>query len=342
MGLIREQDSLQSFDITLGYDTSVVRPTDGLIVGTLSDQMRFGDLSPSFNFSIPGEMRVGAFTITRNVNGDLPLFAVAGSWLGTCGETGSFIFPWPHDFNPEFKKSVSITVSDTIRSIVNARVDPTQGPTAEFDTVDMVTDSTATLQIETTQHRLRGSFVQDVIRVTPSEHLKIDTINAPAATELTIDDKRTTAVIKRLVESDSTFVYSITIRRTIIDSMHAVLSVEAALDDSCGCVKPGKQDSIVIKGSGELTSVESQDQNQTVLHEGPGIEAYVSNDVVYLQNLHGQPTVVTIHTLVGLLIGTIQLDPYASAEYPITTWSRGMYIVTATSPKQTTTKKITK
>ena len=78
IGEVYASDSLQSFDITIGYDTSRFRPTDGLSIGTLSEQMKFGDISPFFNFRVPGEMRVGAFTITRNVAGDKPLFADLG------------------------------------------------------------------------------------------------------------------------------------------------------------------------------------------------------------------------------------------------------------------------
>ncbi len=86
IGEVYSSDSLQSFDITIGYDTSLIRPTDGLSQGTLSSQMIFSDVSPFFNFRIPGELRVGAFTVNRNVKGNEPLFAVAGDFLGACDD----------------------------------------------------------------------------------------------------------------------------------------------------------------------------------------------------------------------------------------------------------------
>lgn len=342
MGQIREQDSLQSFDITLGYDTSVVRPTDGLIVGTLSDQMRFGDLSPSFNFSIPGELRVGAFTITRNVNGDLPLFAVAGTWLGSCGEDESFVFPWPHDFNPEFKKTVSIAISDTIRSIVVARMDQTQGPTSILDTVEMNTDSTASILIATSQHRLRGTRVRELIQLPSSSPLRIETVMATGARSISIDDERMSAEIERTVESDSIYNYSVNVRRVMIDSLESVIHVSTALDDSCGCVKPGKTDSIVIVGVGLPTTVPSQPETNTVLHEGAVMNSFVDNNELVIQSLHGQPLAVSVSTVMGIAVYTHTLAPYEHTKLPLQSWSTGMYIVHARAPQISVTKKITK
>ena len=55
LGSIRFADSLESFDITIGYDRNVLRPTDVLKEGTLSGQMSNG---PTMNIVVPGEMRI--------------------------------------------------------------------------------------------------------------------------------------------------------------------------------------------------------------------------------------------------------------------------------------------
>ena len=343
MGQIREQDSLQSFDITLGYDTSVLRPTDGLIVGTLSDQMRFGDLSPSFNFSIPGELRVGAFTITRNVNGDLPLFAVAGTWLGSCGETGSFVFPWPHDFNPEFKKSITVAVSDTIRSIVVARVDLSQGSSLSMDSTDMGTDSTTVIGIESRQEKLTGLQLKEYITVNDDKSsITIDTVEAPDALEVNIDLTRTSAEITRRANTDSTYRFNVVLRRIRIDTVEATLRVTTSLDDTCGCVKPGEQDSMVIQGSGIATSVESTQETDKVLHEGAVMNSYVIDNELNIQSLHGQPLEISLSTVEGSTVYHGTLAPYENMILPLESWSTGMYIIQARGPHIRATKKITK
>ena len=111
LGTIRFSDSLESFDITIGYDKSILRPTDVLKEGTLSSQMTNG---PTLNTVVPGEMRIFGFNVARSVSGSVPLVAVSGDFLGSCADEGVLNIPYAPDFNTEFKKRFSVTMIDDI------------------------------------------------------------------------------------------------------------------------------------------------------------------------------------------------------------------------------------
>ncbi|MBU3678763.1 MAG: hypothetical protein FGM32_04040 [Candidatus Kapabacteria bacterium] len=126
LGNIRFADSLESFDITIGFNKSIIRPTDVLKEGTLSAQMSNG---PTMNTVVPGEMRIFGFNVARSVSGNQPLVAVSGDFLGVCTEVGELSVPYPPDFNTEFKKRYTVNVLDEIQPVWNRRFVPNLGCT---------------------------------------------------------------------------------------------------------------------------------------------------------------------------------------------------------------------
>lgn len=296
LGEIYASDSLQSFDITIGYDTSLIRPTDGLSMGTLSSQMTFSDVSPFFNFRIPGEMRVGAFTIDRNVRGNLPFFAIAGEFRGSCFDSTWFDFPWEATFNGEFKRSVSVYWTDTVTAVATAVLDSNHGlfVSGEPDTISGY-DSTGMINFERSlPTQLRGTTTVTIIDLEPEGLAIFDTVQVQAADSIIIDASRTSIKIydKGQAENDTmtAVLRSQTKEREVI--IKAVTRVES--ESECACIVPTGKDTVTI------TAINSPDVSVYMdSHESTGITIKVKNSSIEIQFLHGQPSSVQMFTLTG-------------------------------------------
>ncbi len=296
LGEIYASDSLQSFDITIGYDTSLIQPTDGLTMGTLSSQMTFSDVSPFFNFRIPGEMRVGAFTIDRNVRGDQPLFAIAGEFKGNCTDSAWFDFPWEATFNGEFKRSVNVYWTDTVIATAIAVPDPNYGlfAYAEPDTIPGV-DSTRTVGfIRSLPQQLRGSMTKSLFTLNTVGEVIIDTVQVSQADSIEIDTSRTILTVydKGQEENDSIriIVRSISEKRSV--SVKATTNIQ--IDVECGCIIPSGIDTVMITAINTPNVSVEMDS-----HESIGISTKVQNSGIEIQFLHGQPTSIQVFTLQG-------------------------------------------
>jgi len=137
LGKVLPSDSLVSFDITIGYDRTKLRPTDVLKEGTLSLSMAY---DPFLNTVVPNEMRIAAGNIIRTVHGDLPLVAVTGDFLGTCVDFDTLGYPWPATFNEEFKRKYTVIRRDTVKAIAVAKGNKNSGLQAVDTVVSLPSD----------------------------------------------------------------------------------------------------------------------------------------------------------------------------------------------------------
>ena len=296
LGAIYVSDSLQSFDITIGYDTSLIRPTDGLTMGTLSSQMTFSDVSPFFNFRIPGEMRVGAFTIDRNVRGDQPLFAIAGDFKGTCLDSTWFEFPWEATFNGEFRRSVAAYWTDTVKATAIAASDANYGlfASGEPDTIPGK-DSTRTLSFtRTLPPQLRGSRTRTTLTLDVSGQVIIDTVLVSQADSVELNASRTSVTVhdKGQAENDS---IQIVLRSESEDRSVSVMATTSTQSDAeCGCVSPSGTDTVMITAINTPNVSVNMDS-----HESIGISTRFQNTGIEIQFLHGQPSSIELFTLHG-------------------------------------------
>ena len=126
-------------------------------------------------------------------------------------------------------------------------------------------------------------------------------------------------------------------RRTTNDSLHSRLQLTTELDDSCGCIRPTKRDTVVITGTSLPTHVD-----ETVLHEGAEIRIDVLNNIMFIQNHHGQPADVRVLTVQGRLQAQYTVQNQSTMEVHMNSWAEGVYIVHIICDRKTTTKKITK
>ncbi len=299
MGEIFSSDSLQSFDITIGYDTSLIRPTDGLTVGTLSSQMTFGDVSPFFNFRIPGEMRVGAFTIDRNVRGDQPFFAIAGNFAGECQDKTFFTFPWESTFNEEFRRTIAMEWTDTVLAVATPTENPALGLYAAQppDTIRGY-DSTTVL----TLHRilsddLRGEQIVSTLSILGSTAVVIERVDIsnPDSIVFATDSLSVSIFDKGLIENDTFYV---TVRsRSTAQTVSVQALTQVSTTSQCACTNPAGKDTIVVTATHEPNVSIKMDS-----HERAGISIRRHTPGISIQLLHGQPTNIQIHSMYGALL----------------------------------------
>lgn len=327
IGEVFESDSLMSFDITIGFDTSLLRPTDGLFTGTLSEQMKFGDISPGVNFRVPGEMRVSAFTITRNVKGKLPLFAVAGDYLGQCGSEDSLTLPWVPEFNQEFKKWTRVFVSTKVISRATPVPSPEQGTNNTREVVVLSRDTPSVnipVVVQATSND--GSRAKVEVSIEGSRASRIDSVTSSRTDALVeINSDRSTASIEFKV-TKNTDTINVSISSMSFDSTTSdVLKSALLILDSCSCSTPTATGSTAIRFKNPPVSVKMD------LNESSSIVITSSNDNVTVKSLHGDPLKIVVSDLLGRTIFQSEFTNHGYLEIPTTEFGPGLFLVAAST-----------
>ncbi len=327
MGEVFAGDSLQSFDITIGYDTSRIVPTDGLIIGTLSEQMKFGDVSPFFNFVVPGEIRVGAFTVTRNVKGDQPLFAVAGTYKGACNEQDAFTLPWNPEFNEEFKGGITSFVSDRITTIASPKADVTQGSLITEDTVTMQgLDKSGVFELETRADSMLGQQIVEVLTL-DSPLFRIDSISSTQVDSTTLSAAQDSLMIFRTITNSDPITTSVWVTSvTNSEDTTSTLNVQMTPLSECGCTTPQMKDTLTLRSQQPTSTIVEWD-----VHESSDLRIWNRAGILELQCSHGQPWTVTLADLLGNIYSQTQVHAGSTQRLSLESFPRGLYMITATN-----------
>ncbi|GMV53076.1 MAG: T9SS C-terminal target domain-containing protein [Chlorobi bacterium] len=330
LGSIYDSDSLMSFDITIGFDTSLITPTDGLTSGTLAEQMKFSDISPAFNFRVPGEMRVSAFTITRNVKGNLPLFAVAGNYNGGCGTEVPLTLPWEPEFNEEFKRVVTAFIADTLKTVAIPKVNSTTGIVTHSDTISLA-DTTDLVEIEAlvTMQSTDSKLVKLHIESDRLNLVTIDSVSFAGTAYSAIDTVATDHVTIKFQTTGSETPGTVYIRFPGTAADTVAIRYRTEIVDSCTCTQPGKT---AITNIIKREPVGIQ-ENKLDRNEGSVIQWSVHRDIITIQNLHGGPNAIRIVDTFGRII-TSQTVSTDRITIPLNQMAHGLYFVTITNNKR--------
>lgn len=334
IGEVYESDSLMSFDITIGYDTSLLVPTDGLFTGTLAEQMKFADISPAANFRVPGEMRVSGFTITRNVKGNLPLFAVAGTFKGVCGQSDSLTLPWSPEYNEEFKKWTKVFNSAWVESVAIPVPAAAEGIVEQTDSVKITSADTAVNVLASVlipsnygkqatatfafKNNTAGRFAKCQVSNTTA------TINvSPDSSTVSIEfiaNKTTDTVALEVVAKSATGMSTDTIVSTI------------QIHDTCTCSVPTSRGTTVVNLDSQPTAI------NMVLNEESPTTISVMTDRIEVETVHGGPHQVRIFTIYGSIIAEYDIDDNQRVTIPTEEMTCGTYLVSIVSTRNHTTR----
>jgi len=315
LGKVLPSDSLVSFDITIGYDRTLLRPTDVLKEGTLSAGMAY---EPFLNTVVPNEMRIAGGNIIKTVYGDLPLFAVAGDFLGDCTQSDTLGYPWPSTFNAEFKKRITIIRRDSVKAVAVAKGNKSVGLAANVDTVvvdgarefvDIVLQGMK-LRADSTRYRFLIKSTSPQLSLTPGQQVK-GLVN--------VMEKQ----VKDGIEIEATVVDAspeFQVRYSVSTSERPMsATVQIASDDlsDCLCEKPALRDTIVIKIDPAVSVTSSDEHTENV---------YVHDDVLVIQCDHEEMKTVQIFSLHGELVLKTAVSGQHNA-LPISNLTKGGYVI---------------
>ncbi|MBK6291309.1 MAG: hypothetical protein IPF59_06055 [Ignavibacteria bacterium] len=320
LGIVRSQDSLMSFDITIGYDTAVTRPTDVLTEGTLSANL---DYKPTLNTVVPGEMRIAGFNIVRPMIGDKPIVAISGDFKGSCSDLDSLSIPWPVTFNEEFKRTISVYTIEPILAVANAKTRTNVGVFALGDSVV-----------------IRG---KDSLGSVSSLVSLIDLSSVKASATYTIQDTNV-AVIESVSLTDANLIEIERINRgkvivhfsqqgitrprvlinlrsvTAAENVRTKIDMELKINDSCGCVKPGLVDTIDVICENPMVYVSSSADEDTA-------DLLVADQSIRCQCYHGQTNAINVYSIDGMLVATTGIRPESETFLSIDGLPHGAYII---------------
>ncbi|HCN06030.1 MAG TPA: hypothetical protein DIS79_10460 [Bacteroidetes bacterium] len=329
VGEIFSSDSLLSFDITINYDTAVLRPTTGLPSGTMAELMKYGDFSPYYNFQVPGEMRVGAFTISTPARGNRPLFALGGTFRGTCPDTGRLGVFFAPEFNPEFKKMVTVydvnyvhtTATPTTRNNVGLTWAQRNNVISHPDTV---------LEHELLVHA--SGLIGDSLLLTlesQREDLEIDTVATQAqdgTNILNITRNETGQYTVVFTTSDSVANFTVRTRSTYrLDSTVSSVWGTLTTRNTCSCVRPGKVDTLFV------TAVRTDTTTSTTDIQEGSVKLRKINEIIELQGVLGSSATIEVFGIEGNLIQRHHFTPGSNPAVSLTNFPTGMYFIVGRS-----------
>ncbi len=343
IGEVFFSDSLMYFDITLRYDTSVIRPTQGFPQGTLAGQLEFGEYNPAYNFRTPGEIKVSAFSISTHAKGNIPLIAIGGNFVGDCHDSDSITVPtigmfYALDFNKEFKRKVTVDVSEIFAAVAIPVIKPSIGATIDTEAVHIESpDSTASFTIDLTTPELKNTRAALTVTKVPTNGISIDTVILVGAT----------ADSMKRIGIDTVKVYYVApsgpLQAQVVlsashernnDSTTFTASVQSLED--CGCITPAKTDSVrVVTHKKTVSALSDVDEDSVTIR--------MMEDAIVVQGVHGQPGFLTVYALDGAIVYRVAFNEGTNRiQVPIHDLPHGVYFVKTTSGGLTLTKKLLK
>lgn len=338
IGEVFFSDSLMYFDITLRYDTSVFRPTQGFPQGTLAGQLDFGKDNPAYNFRTPGEIRVSAFSISTNAKGNIPLIAIGGVFVGNCHDRDSITVPYAVDFNEEFKRKVTVHVSEIFEAVAIPVSRPDLGATIETDSVRIdAPDSTARINLTVTTSGLPGIPSVLTIAKTQTNGISIDSVLLLGVNPDSVLRFGPDTVVVYYVAPSSPLQAQV-----VVSALHTreddstMLTATVETFEDCGCIKPTKKDSVeIVTHKTTVSALSDVDEDSVTI--------LMMEDAIVVQGVHGQPGFLTVFALDGTIVIRTAFDESKNRlQIPIHDLPHGAYYVAATCGGLTLTKKLLK
>jgi hypothetical protein len=292
LGKVLPSDSLVSFDITIGYDRTKLRPTDVLKEGTLSAAMSY---EPFLNTAVPNEMRVAAGNIVKTVSGDVPLVAIAGDFLGSCLDVDTLGYPWPATFNSEYKKKYTVVRLDSVKATAKPRVHANKGfAFADSSITISESDTSATLTIVSVGLNELG----DKHYIEVSSQAGVLDLSVLSVTGMKVDSIVVERSLTKLFVSSVSSTAAVTLNAhwtgTKDLTRFAQVSVRTGTESLCTCDVPALRDTITISKEYPNVSVPSFDEHSEIIKAKP--------DAIMIHCDHEEMKTVQFFDVLGALV----------------------------------------
>lgn len=323
LGKIRFADSLESFDITIGFNNRQLRPTDVLKEGTLSAQMSNG---PTMNTVVPGEMRIFGFNVARSVSGDVPLVAVAGDFIGECRDNGAISLPYPPDFNGEFKKRFTVQVVDSISVFITKKADVTKGCRFVSDSLTFLdNDKSRTSSVSVVDNgsdRIKAGFIE-LKFIGNHAGMSIGDIRGQNCTVDSVVSNNSGVIVyfgNVMAESPLPQIGFQCLRKDL--SVNGSFKLESRLSttDECSCTIPSLLDTLTLVVEKPTVGVSSYDDDSCTIE--------IKDDLIIGKCLHHGMKELELFDICGTIV---QTNSDHDGKWMIASTmilSRGLYFVT--------------
>lgn len=324
LGEIYFADSLLSFDITLSYDTTYLRPGIALSSGTLSAQLSWMD-GPLTNSAIPGEFRVFGASVLTPAKGNLPLVAVTmDAKKLLCGVQTPIGLAYAADFNPEFRRRYEVWQGDTVRFIARQQQQADLGTSFDGDTIELSgKDNVAMVPIRIVTSATTSRPLQIEVTASDVDKATIDSVVVQGVRG-DVDTSGGMALLT-VPGTDTIVTGTVYIRQRTADSSVSKL-VCRVVPTTCMCRVPGKVDTLVVTTVNEtVSSMGTESNGQAVIDDGPVV--IVANGVLRRQDDHEYPVSVRIFDVYGREWASATLSPLRR-ELSLEELPRGPYVIT--------------
>lgn len=317
LGKVLPSDSLVSFDITIGYDRTKLRPTDVLKEGTLSAGMSY---APFLNTVVPNEMRIAGGNIIKTVSGVEPLVAVTGDFLGGCSDIDTLGYPWPATFNSEFRKRLTVIRRDSVKAIAKPKSNPQSGIYCVEDVINVDSDKSA-FDVLVKGSMLGSDSIPYQFTFSNSNNIfsTIECSGVSGFVDIDTNTKDGDFVVKgRVVAANPEF----RLRYRIADNARTdsvSITVDTENLSECSCTKPALRDTVVVKIN-PTVSVPSFDEHIEIVR--------IHNDVLTIQCDHEEMKTVQVFSTYGQLIQTVSVATGVSIS--TSNLAKGSFIIRTT------------
>ncbi len=342
IGEVYFSDSLMSFDIAIGYDTAKVRPTSGLVQGTLSEYMKYGDFSPFFNFRVPGQITAGGFTISTPVKGNRPIVAIVGDFVDSCSSFDTLFFPYEAEFNSEFKRTVTEYKNGTVVNVRVPRLDTKQGVWFRTDSISVTgKDSIQRTSLLVNPSGLLSGSLRIDLELTGDSNFEFESFTSLSSGMIVdsivkVKDSNKVMLFCTVTTKDEVEVLFEVVSKTNLESS-ANLSAKVFYRGDCECINPGQIGTLHIQSKEVLSSIGDEDVDDSFVIAYDGF-----NEIVTIQNDHGHLMRVKVYNVFGLVVEEILVESNSVVNVDIQKLVAGLYFVNCTIGSKKIVKKILK
>lgn len=236
MGQILKSDNLIGFEMSINYDPEVVVMNRPLFIGTVSNYFEYKSIETDVQrgeIVFDGSSKINGSSVA--VAADLPLFAIAGDFIGDCDD--EVLFTINYIFFPEFKGEIEIQEGLVLKGNIVDK--PTREIGYKIESTDrkIKKDSSLKVEVELKLGELTSlEYWKSKITV-DTDSVSIDNITGTSNVEIldmTKDDDNGYLIEYKVLGTDNTKLF-IETKSHKVDSAIINISIETIETTECIC-----------------------------------------------------------------------------------------------------------
>lgn len=331
MGAVKKSDSIVGYEVSISYDPKVVRMNQKLFINTLAGKFNYKELDffPETNEIVFD----GIVDLKGNLNpvsGDLPLFAVAGDFIGKCGEEAIFKVNYYKFYG--FNGTIDSTSGVTIKGNIVEKPNRVLGFNLTKDIRSVKKDSTIGYEVDLNMGILDSLDYWKIKLSADNDSLDIQNISTSNNVELlnvTKGDDNGYLLELKVNNTESPKLF-FDVKSYKVDSTVFNLELETVETTECICATSFLTSSIVIKN----LETKKIDSTTSIVEQNKETDFYVlNNKIVAMSNID-----IEVYNISGVQIDKRNCN--INEVYNTEQSTKGIYFIKITSKDVIKTIKI--